>query len=139
VVLFVIAAYMDKFRNTAYQRSSDRKINDQRKTHEPSQDVTALEKETFNLNPESDLQHKLISKSLLKVYPGGMAAVNNVSFNVKEGQVLGLLGPNGAGKSSTFSIVSMEKEKTNGEVTMMGDQVEEFKNMEKGQNMGMCA
>jgi lipopolysaccharide export system ATP-binding protein len=65
--------------------------------------------------------------------------VNNVSFNVKEGQVLGLLGPNGAGKSSTFSIVSMEKEKTNGEVTMMGDQVEEFKNMEKGQNMGMCA
>lgn len=68
----------------------------------------------------------------MKVYPGGMAAVNNVSFNVKEGQVLGLLGPNGAGKSSTFSIVSMEKEKTNGEVTMMGDQVEEFKNMEKG-------
>ena len=37
---------------------------------------------------------------------GGLVAVNNVSFNVKQGEVFALVGPNGAGKSTVFNLVS---------------------------------
>ncbi|AYR26146.1 ABC transporter permease subunit [Herbaspirillum rubrisubalbicans] len=37
---------------------------------------------------------------------GGLVAVNDVSFNVKAGEIVGLIGPNGAGKSTTFNLVT---------------------------------
>ncbi|HET9163974.1 MAG TPA: ATP-binding cassette domain-containing protein [Solirubrobacterales bacterium] len=43
---------------------------------------------------------------LAKEYPGGVAALDGISFSVEEGTVFGLLGPNGAGKSTTVKILT---------------------------------
>ena len=48
---------------------------------------------------------------------GGLVAVNDVSFQVRAGEILGLIGPNGAGKSTTFNLVTGVLPVTRGSVT----------------------
>ena len=47
---------------------------------------------------------RIIAKNLIKIY-GDRSVVNDVSFDVKKGEVVGLLGPNGAGKTTTFYMI----------------------------------
>jgi ABC-2 type transport system ATP-binding protein len=42
---------------------------------------------------------------LLKIY-GQQKAVNNISFNIYRGEIVGFLGPNGAGKSTTMKMIT---------------------------------
>ena len=58
-------------------------------------------------------------KNLLKVY-GAQKAVNNISFKVGKGEIVGFLGPNGAGKSTTMKIITGYLEKTSGEAFVCG-------------------
>ena len=58
-------------------------------------------------------------KNLLKVY-GEQKAVNNISFKVGKGEIVGFLGPNGAGKSTTMKIITGYLEKTSGEAFVCG-------------------
>ena len=37
---------------------------------------------------------------------GGLKAVNNLSFDVKKGEIFGLIGPNGAGKTTVFNCIT---------------------------------
>ena len=62
-------------------------------------------------------------KNLVKKY-GDFTAVNGISFDVQEGEIFGLLGPNGAGKSTTLEIIETLREKTSGEVTVDGFNLE---------------
>jgi ABC-2 type transport system ATP-binding protein len=61
----------------------------------------------------------LFVKNLLKLY-GRQKAVNNISFEVREGEIVGFLGPNGAGKSTTMKIATSYVPPTEGEVIVGG-------------------
>ena len=58
-------------------------------------------------------------KNLTKRY-GTNTALNNVSFTVEEGTIVGFLGPNGAGKSTTMNIITGYLSATSGSVTVQG-------------------
>ncbi len=59
-------------------------------------------------------------KNLTQVYSDGTKAVDDISFNVKQGEFFGFLGPNGAGKSTTIKILTTLLRKTSGVVTLAG-------------------
>ena len=58
-------------------------------------------------------------KNLVKRY-GSKYAVDNISFTVERGEILGFLGPNGAGKSTTMNIITGYLSSTEGTVTIDG-------------------
>ena len=55
-----------------------------------------------------------LSISNLKMYFGGVKAVNNLSFDVKKGEIFGLIGPNGAGKTTVFNCLTQFYKATGG-------------------------
>src|SRR6185503_14129389 len=58
-------------------------------------------------------------RNLLKQY-GEQRAVNNISFKVDKGEIVGFLGPNGAGKSTTMKIITGDLQQTSGEAFVSG-------------------
>jgi len=66
--------------------------------------------------------------SLRKRY-GEIDAVAGVSFDVREGEVLGLLGPNGAGKTTVISILATERAPSGGDATLFRHSVRKEPNI----------
>lgn len=62
-------------------------------------------------------------KNIVKYY-GNNKAVDNLSFEVKDGEIFGLLGENGAGKTTTFRIIMGLLEATKGEVLLDGKHID---------------
>jgi ABC-type branched-subunit amino acid transport system ATPase component/ABC-type branched-subunit amino acid transport system permease subunit len=54
---------------------------------------------------------------------GGLVAVNDLSFEIRPGEILGLIGPNGAGKSTTFSLISGAAPLTSGNIRFRGESI----------------
>lgn len=54
---------------------------------------------------------------------GGLVAVNQVSFDVSAGEIVGLIGPNGAGKSTMFNLLTCTVPMTAGQVSFLGCQI----------------
>lgn len=73
-------------------------------------------------------------KHLTKFY-GQQAAVNDISFSVGKGEIVGFLGPNGAGKSTTMKIITGFIPATEGKVQVCGMDVEE-KSLETRRRIG---
>ncbi len=69
-------------------------------------------------------------KNLLKVY-GKQKAINNISFKVDNGEIVGFLGPNGAGKSTTMKIITGYLHQTSGHAFVSGINVSENSSMTK--------
>lgn len=65
----------------------------------------------------------LLSVSDLRVSFDGVLALDEVGFDVDEGQVCGLIGPNGAGKTTLFNCVSRVYSPTSGRITFAGREV----------------
>src|SRR5579864_3232790 len=66
-------------------------------------------------------------KNLVKFYDD-FVAVNGISFDVYEGEIFGLLGPNGAGKTTTLEILETLRQKSSGEVSIDGLNVDKDQN-----------
>lgn len=64
----------------------------------------------------------LIVKNITKSY-GNLKAVDNLSFEVKEGEIFGLLGVNGAGKTTTFRMIVGLLEPDEGKITLNGKDI----------------
>ena len=62
----------------------------------------------------------LLSAQNLSVRFGGVLAVNNVSFDVRRGEVFTLIGPNGAGKTTVFNLISRIYTPTTGSIAYAG-------------------
>ena len=61
-------------------------------------------------------------RNLVKYY-GDICAVNDVTFTVNKGEILGFLGPNGAGKTTTMNILTGFLSATSGTVTINGHDI----------------
>ena len=64
--------------------------------------------------------HPLLAVRDVSVVFGGIIALNGVSFDMKQGQILGLIGPNGAGKTTLFNCLSRLYQPSTGEILMDG-------------------
>lgn len=65
------------------------------------------------INDHLDIQ---LSVSGLKMFFGGIKAINDLSFDVKRGEIFGLIGPNGAGKTTVFNCITQFYKPTGGSI-----------------------
>ncbi|KXH70727.1 MAG: hypothetical protein AM326_04065 [Candidatus Thorarchaeota archaeon SMTZ-45] len=63
--------------------------------------------------------------NLTHIYKGGHRALEELSFSVEQGEIIGLLGPNGAGKSTTVKLITGILKPTSGSVKVSGHEVVE--------------
>lgn len=73
-----------------------------------------------------------MSKSILNlknvtIQFGGLVALNDVSFEVKNQEILGLIGPNGAGKTTIFNVITGVYQVTKGDITFEGKSLRNIK------------
>ena len=96
-----------------------------------------MSNQTNNINQTNSLTNSdyiLKVQNVTKVF-GNRVAVNNVSFELREGEIYGLLGPNGAGKTTTMKMICGLTKITKGDIFVCGYNIE--KNKEKAlQNIG---
>jgi ABC-2 type transport system ATP-binding protein len=64
--------------------------------------------------------HSIQTRSLTKIYSSDVKAVDDISFDVEDGEIFGFLGPNGAGKSTTMMILTTLLKPTSGQAFVSG-------------------
>ncbi|WP_394130531.1 ABC transporter ATP-binding protein [Shewanella maritima] len=72
-----------------------------------------------------DSANALVINNLKKTYKSGVQAVKSLSLTVQQGDFFALLGPNGAGKSTTIGVISSLVQKTQGQVSVFGFDIDQ--------------
>jgi branched-chain amino acid transport system ATP-binding protein len=72
---------------------------------------------------EAKNQPPILQVNQLTKFYGGLAAVKDVSFEVRRGQIFGFIGPNGAGKTTLFNLIAGAQEPTSGQVLCRGKDI----------------
>ncbi len=101
------------------QQGKQKKDEESSKRDDPSRDVEPIESREVKA---TDRASAIEVRNLTKYY-GDFLAVDNISFEVWDGEILGFLGPNGAGKSTTIKILACFQPATDGSVTVAGHDV----------------
>ena len=83
--------------------------------------IGKIEKELKSIMAKSKVKYSLpddvlLSVKGLKMYFGGLRAVDDLNFEVKKGEIFGLIGPNGAGKTTVFNCITQFYKPTAGEL-----------------------
>ena len=66
----------------------------------------------------------------LTVYYGAVNALDNISLNITEGEIVAMIGPNGAGKSTALNAISGLIKPTSGEIIFQGESIKNLPNYE---------
>jgi branched-chain amino acid transport system ATP-binding protein len=66
------------------------------------------------------MTNKVLSLENVTIKFGGVVALNDVSFDIKEKEILGLIGPNGAGKTTVFNVITGVYQVTSGDIRFLG-------------------
>ena len=77
-------------------------------------------------------------KNLSFSYDGRKTVVDNVSFDIKKGEIVALVGKNGAGKSTLASLISGFYLPTSGVITLKGQDMSELSIKQRGDKIGFC-
>ncbi|WP_435361849.1 ABC transporter ATP-binding protein [Haloarchaeobius sp. DFWS5] len=88
----------------------------------PATETEQADRTATDAPATDESQAALVVESLTKRF-GGLTAVDDLSFTVESGEILGFIGPNGAGKSTTFNCIAGAYKPTSGRVTYRGEDV----------------
>ena len=69
---------------------------------------------------------KLLEVRGLSKHFGGITAVDNLSFHLEEGELLGLIGPNGSGKTTVFNLIMRDYKQDSGEIFFEGKEISNY-------------
>src|SRR3954466_5456421 len=70
--------------------------------------------------PDPDSRRAILEVDNVTIRFGGVTALDQVSFDIREGEILGLIGPNGAGKTTCFNVMTGVYQATSGEIRFDG-------------------
>ena len=83
--------------------------------------MTVIETDVQDGRPRPQRGAKVLDAEKVVMRFGGLVAVNNVDFDVHEGEIVGLIGPNGAGKTTFFNCLTGMYKPTSGTVRFYGE------------------
>jgi branched-chain amino acid transport system permease protein len=94
-----------------------------RKLPRPPRKMDWQEAEPLSARSKPAMGELVLKVDKIRKLFGGLTAVNDISFDIHAGQIVGLIGPNGAGKSTTFNLITGVLSKTSGQVTYRGHDI----------------
>src|SRR4051795_8913996 len=77
--------------------------------------------------PDPDSRRAILEVDNVTIRFGGVTALDEVTFDIKEGEILGLIGPNGAGKTTCFNVMTGVYQATSGQIRFDGDPLAKMK------------